>query len=157
MTQLEVWLAVLGLSFLGLLGWSAHERSVGEAAIRDADAKALAIAEQRAAAESAALQAQVNTAQAEASNAQETLDQFIATHPIGSVSVCHVTPGGPVSKTPGVPVATNGTGAGSGNVQPVPAVTSGPDISAGLTIIVRAAAELAIIDSEWQAAVAPKK
>jgi hypothetical protein len=156
MSSLEVWLAVLGVTLLGLLGWSAHERTVGENAVKAADAKALVAAEAKAAAETAALQAQVNAAQAEAANEQTLVNQFINSHPIGPVSVCHVAPSGAVSKGSG---ATGGAAPGASGTNAVPTVsagTAGPDISGGLTTLVSAAARLAELEREWQQAVAPK-
>lgn len=154
LSTLETYLAVAGLSLLALLGWSAHERLIGEKAIRDADAKALVVAEQKAAAETAVLQAQVNAAQAEASNAQFTLDKFIAAHPTGRV-VCNVTPRSPVSQGPGNSSGANGPGTGPNTVSPVSAgTTTTGDIGAGLDAIVQTASRLAVLEHEWQAAIA---
>jgi hypothetical protein len=135
--------------------WTHHERVIGENLIREADARALAIAIKKAAAETAALQAQVNSAQQEAQNAQDSLNQYIAAHPIGSV-VCNVTPSRPVPKTPGIAGGTQGGGAGPGVVPPVSAgPTATGNIGPGLAILVQAAARLAVLEHEWQQAVIP--
>lgn len=153
LSKLESGLICVGVLLLGYIFWAHHERAIGEAAIKAADAKALAVAEQKAAQESAALQAQVNSAQQEAQSAQDSLNQYIAAHPIGSV-VCNVVPSRPVPKTPGTAGGTQGSGTGP---SPVPAVPAGPvatgNIGPGLTVLMQAAARLAVLDAEWQQAV----
>lgn len=152
LSTLETYLASIGLALLALVAWSAHERAVGEKAIRDADAQQLVVAEQKAAQQTAALQAQVDVARQEASDAQITLNRYIADHPVGRV-VCSVTPSGPVPQGPGTTGGTQGGGTGPNVVPGVPPSTTTGDIGPGLTILVQAAARLAVLEHEWEHAI----
>lgn len=152
LSKLESGLVLVAALMLGYIFWAHHERVIGEEAIRAADAKALAVAQAQAAKEAAMLQAQVNAAHQEAQNAQNSLNQYIADHPVGSV-VCNVAPSNTVSQGTNAAGGTQGSSTGPG---PIPGVPARPattsNIGPGLTILVQAAARLAILEHEWQQA-----
>lgn len=151
LSKLESGLIVLAAVLIGYLAWAHHERAIGEAALRAADAKALVVAEQRAAKETAALQANVDAAHKEAQNAQAQADASLKSIPT-VIRVCRIAPGSTVSKTPGTAGGTKGAGTGPDTVPQVSAVASitGPNISPGLAVILSAAERLAVLESERQ-------
>ncbi len=135
-----------------VLTFGRHERNVQYQIDQKAEIIAVQQAKAQALIEHAEMQAQVDKSSEEAKNAQAKLDQFTAANPVGTVRVCHApnsSPGnvpGPGDSAGG----TQGTLAGSGAVPAVPAAVAGPDISGGLTILVQAAARLAVLEQERQ-------
>ena len=125
--------------------WSIHGETryrAGIAAQQDTDRKALVEAQKAADAKSAALQAKVDKAAQEASDALKKYDAYVAAYPLGTVRVCHSASLSPLPKTASSSPGSQNTGTGPAVIPPVPAGTAGPDISAGLDSLMRAAARL---------------
>lgn len=144
---LLVLIAVLGGAFV----YTKHERDVGETKIEAADKAADAKIAAQVASQTAELKAKSDMAEKGAQDAEQKLQDYMASMSSAPVRVCHENNSGPgLSKAP-APISTaSGTSPGSGTLPAVPARVIGPDISAELDTIVRAAAELAISDREFQ-------
>ena len=133
--------------------WSIHGETryrAGIAAQQETDRKALVEAQAAADAKSAALQAKVDKAAQEASDALKKYDAYVAAYPLGTIRVCHSTSPSPLPKTASSSPGSQNTGTGPPVVPPVPTGTPGPDISAGLDSLMRAAATVARLYRESQ-------
>jgi hypothetical protein len=151
LSKLESGLIAVAVILIGYLVWTHHERAIGEAALRAADAKALVIAEQKAAQETAALQANVNAAHKEAQSAQAQADSALKSIPV-VIRLCRIAPSSPAPKASSAASGVKGSGTGPDTVPQVHAVASitGPNISPGIAVILQAAERLAVIDAERQ-------
>ena len=139
--------AITGGAFL----YTEHERGLGEAKIEAADKAAEAKIASQVAQQTAEWKARADMADKGAADAQQKLNDYMASIGTAPVRVCHANGSG-AGLPKGAP--TPGTASSAGTLaRTLPAVpdgTAGPDIRAGLDTLVRAAAEVSINLAEFQ-------
>lgn len=133
---------------VGLFAFAVHERRVEKqefaAAIRAANKTLQAKVDQQ----TKALQDAADKAAQDRNNAQNTLDAYMAAHPVGIVRLCPAPGAGRGNSPPAPDAGTSPASAGTGPAA-VPEVPTG-DVGGNLDIIVRAASVLAGLYQERQ-------
>lgn len=146
-------LILIVLGVIGVVWYNHHERQIGGLEMQKAVDAASQKVKDDAILETEALQKRADTADKEAKDAHDKLNKFIADDPLLPVRVCHASIGsssGRLSEGGTPKTVTSATGTGSTVVPGLPKTAVGPDIGPGLTILVQAAAELAIDEKEFQ-------
>ncbi len=154
MSELKLYFGLAGAAIVlaAFTWWSVHRENVGERKIIKKDDTALAVRHTEVVAQTAANVAKADAADSGADHDQQVIDAYLQSHPTGDVRMCRPA-GNSIQRVPAIQASDSNAvsaPAGSDALSSMPGSVAGPDISEGLTIIVRAASRLAIQDRDLQ-------